>query len=64
MATALLVKTTEKKVIVGIFVTIFVPQAVEGLPNSHDTQQFSARCLPSYEVLLISDLSIKPFKLQ
>ena len=50
---ALLVKAT-KKVIVGSPLPIFIPHAVEGLPNSHHTQPFSVSPLNSYEALLLT----------
>ena len=51
-ATVFLVKVTEK--ITGSSLTIFVPHTVEALLNFHPTQYFSASCLTSCEVLLLT----------
>ena len=57
MATALLAKAKEK-IVVESPLTIFVLHAVEALLNSHHTQYFSASCLTSYEVLLLTAMHI------
>ena len=56
-AIALLVKATEK-IIVECPLIIFVCHEVEVLPNSHHTQHFSASCLKSQNVPLLSVLPI------
>lgn len=52
-ATVLLVKATEE-VVIGSPLTIFVPNGVEALLNSHHIQHLSASCLTSYKILLLT----------
>ena len=48
-----LVKAT-KKIVVEFPLTIFVPDALEAILNSHHIQYFSTSRLTSYEVLLLT----------
>ena len=48
-----LVKANEE-IVTGFSLTIFVPHAVDALPNSHHTQQLLASCLTSYEIFLLT----------
>lgn len=57
-STALSFCNTTEKIAVESPYTSFVPHSVKALLNSHHIQHFSASCLTSYEVLLLTVLHI------